>query len=93
MNPAEMAYSGRTWPLLGRKMLSLAPLAGQFVAPDDSVLGAIANPSGNGLKPAATYAAMIQAAFQPAYWSGDGLVDTDFAQMESNFALFFGLAI
>lgn len=93
MNSAEMTYSGRSWPLLGRKMLALAPLSGQFVAPDDSVLGALANTSGSGLKPASTYIAMIQAAFQPAYWSGTGLVDTQFTQMESNFALFFGLAV
>lgn len=93
MNTAEMTYAGRSWPLLGRKMLSLAPLTGQQVAPDDSVLGPLANTSGNGLKPAYTYASLIQAAFQPAYWSGTGLTDTQFTQMESNFAIFFGLAI
>jgi cytochrome c peroxidase len=93
MNSAEMTYSGRSWPLLGRKMLALTPLAGQSVAPDDSVLGPLANTSGSGLAPAITYVAMIQAAFQPVYWNGTGLVDTQFTQMESNFALYFGLAI
>src|SRR5262245_56273652 len=36
---------------------------------------------------------MIQAAFLAAYWSGQGLVDGQFTQMEANFPLFFGLAI
>ena len=93
MNGLEMSYNGQSWPLLGRKMLALAPLSGQFVAADDSVLGALANPAGNGLKPAYSYAALIQAAFQPAYWSGAGVVDSQFTQMEANFAVFWGLAI
>jgi cytochrome c peroxidase len=93
MNTAELSYSGRSWPLLGRKMLLLVALSGQLVAADDSVLGLFANPSGTGLKPAYTYSAMVQAAFQPTYWSGTGLVDGQFTQMEANFALFFGLAI
>ena len=35
----EMSWNGRTFAELGRKMLSLRPLAQQFVAADDSVLG------------------------------------------------------
>ena len=35
----------------------------------------MANASGNGLKPAFSYTALIQAAFQPDYWNGNGLVD------------------
>lgn len=93
LNIAEMSYSGRGWPLLGRKMLSLTPLAGQTVAADDSVLGAFANPNGKGLKPAFTYVSLIQAAFQPVYWNGTGLVDGQFTQMETNFSIFWGLAI
>lgn len=92
MNGLEMSYNGQSWPLMGRKMLALAPLAGQFVAPDDSVLGAMANASGNGLKATYRYSTLIQAAFQPAYWSGTGVVDGQFTQMEANFALFWGLA-
>jgi hypothetical protein len=34
-----MSWNGRTFAELGRKMLSLRPLAQQFVAADDSVLG------------------------------------------------------
>lgn len=93
LNSLEMSYDGRTWPLLGRKLLSLAPLAGQRVAPDDSVLGALANTSGNGLLPVYTYSALIQAAFQPTYWSGQGLVDGQYTQTEANFAIFWALAI
>jgi uncharacterized protein (TIGR03437 family) len=93
LNTAEMSYDGRAWPLLGRKLLSLAPLSTQRVAPDDSVLGTMANPNGNGLLPAFSYSALIQSAFQPAYWSGTGLVDGQFSQVETNFSLFWGLAI
>jgi uncharacterized protein (TIGR03437 family) len=93
MNLLEMSYNGRSWPLLGKKMLAVAPLANQQVATDDSVLGAFANPSGNGLKPAYSYAALIQAAFQPVYWTGTSLVDGQFTQTETNFSLFWGLAI
>jgi cytochrome c peroxidase len=51
VNDQEMAYSGKTWPKLGKKMLSLAPLSRQQVAPDDSVLGPLANLAGPGLLP------------------------------------------
>ncbi|MDQ6760927.1 MAG: cytochrome-c peroxidase, partial [Acidobacteriota bacterium] len=48
LNAAEMSYDGRSWPKLGKKMLSLSPLALQRVAPDDSVLGPLANANGPG---------------------------------------------
>jgi hypothetical protein len=70
-----MSYSGRSWPKLGKKMLTLAPLAKQRVAPDDSVLGALANSTGPGLLPQYSYQSLIQSAFQPAYWNSDQLVD------------------
>jgi cytochrome c peroxidase len=73
----EMSYEGRSWPALGRKMLSLRPLARQRVAPDDSVLGRYANPSGPGLLPAYTYLDLVQAAFQPDYWNSPQLVAAD----------------
>ncbi len=93
MNTAEMSYDGRSWPLLGRKLLALVPLANQLVAPDDGVLGALANASGNGLKSSVTYSSLIKAAFQPDYWSGTALVDGQLTQIEANFSLFWGLAI
>src|SRR6185436_6303937 len=108
-NNLEMSYDGRTWPKLGKKMLSLSPLAKQRVAPDDSVLGPFANQAGRGLAPQHTYLSLIQAAFQPEYWNSDQLVDgggailpgrkppatstSEFTQAEFNFAVFFGLAI
>ena len=51
MSNLEMSYDGRTFPKLGKKMLSLSPLARQRVAPDDSVLGQFANQAGRGLLP------------------------------------------
>jgi len=83
----EMAYDGRTWPMIGKRMLPLHPLAQQMVASDDGVLGPYANPDGRGLAPAYSYLDLVQAAFLPAWWSGGP------AQAENNFALFFGLAI
>jgi cytochrome c peroxidase len=109
VNDQEMAYSGKTWPKLGKKMLSLAPLARQRVAPDDSVLGPLANLAGPGLLPQYTYQSLVQSAFQTAYWNSDQLVDAkgnllagrrapaadtnEFTQAEFNFAVFWGLAI
>ena len=65
----EMSWRGRTWPKIGKKMLSLRPLAQQAVAPDDSRLGFLSQgaPGGTGLN--TTYAAMIQAAFPARYWN------------------------
>ena len=83
----EMAYDGRTWPLIGRRMLALRPLAQQRVAADDSVLGDFASPDGRGLARELTYLDLVQGAFLPAWWSGGA------AQAENNFALFFGLAV
>jgi len=63
----EMSWSGRTWPKIGKKMLSLRPLAQQAVSNTDSLLGFLADPSGTGLS--TTYTAMIQAAFPARYWN------------------------
>jgi cytochrome c peroxidase len=110
-NGVEMAFDdpgntgGRTWKKLGKKMLSLAPLAGQRVAADDSVLGPWSRYPNPGLS--TTYAALIQAAFQPQWWNSTDIVDgagnivasptpgstNEFTVMESNFSLFWGLAI
>lgn len=105
----EMSYAGRTWPKLGKKMLSLAPLALQRVAPEDSVLGAMAAPGAAGLLPGITYAGIVREAFQPAWWDSSQLVDeagetipgrtgtpastSEYTQAEYNFPLFWGLAL
>jgi hypothetical protein len=39
LDPVMMSFDGRTFPELGRKMLSLTPLGQQLVDPEDSVLG------------------------------------------------------
>ncbi len=89
-NGVEMSCAGRNFPQLARKLLNLRPLGGQFVSPDDSVLGPLANPSGTGLT--TTYAALIQAAFQPQWWNSGALVN-GFSVMENNFSLYWGLSI
>lgn len=108
LNGGEMSFEGRTWMQLGRKMLMLAPLARQTLAADDSVVGPFAGEEGGGLRPDVSYAALIRASFQPAYWSSPAVVDSvgrvivaagapvrpgEFSQMDYNFGLFFGLAI
>jgi len=107
LSATEMSYEGRSWPQVGKKMLLLRPLAMQRVAPDDSVLGPMAVADGSGLR-VASYRTLVRAAFVPAYWDTDQLVDasgtllgrtgtpaqaTDFAVEEYNFGLFWGLAI
>jgi cytochrome c peroxidase len=90
----EMSWSGRTFPELGRKLLSLRPLADQQVATDDSVLGVYRDASGRGLRAVdANYAALIRAAFLPAWWSATQPTPDGYTQMEANFSLFWGLSI
>ena len=108
VDDVEMAYPGRTWPMLGRKMLAARPLARQVVAPDDSVLGPFANRTGRGFASKDTYLALVRAAFRPEYWRSPGGVSAnsdltpstspsgrvpDYTQAESNFSTFFGLAV
>jgi cytochrome c peroxidase len=70
----EMSWDGRTWPKIGKKMLSLLPLAKQVVHPQDSTLGLLANSTLVGGVPSnvtginTTYAALIRQAFVPVYW-------------------------
>jgi cytochrome c peroxidase len=100
LNEVEMSFKGRSFPELGRKMLSLTPLAKQTVHPDDSELG---NLSGAWLRSNGTlagrkglktgYAKMIQDAFHPVLWSSSQTTPDGFSQMEANFSLFWGLAI
>ena len=90
----EMSCAGRTWPQVGRRLLKATPLAGQAVASTDSVLAAYAATGGRGLN--TTYDAMVRAAFSPDLWTSATNVtigSQSFTQEESNFALFFGLAV
>ena len=69
MDTTEMSFIGRTFPKLGKKMLSLRPLAQQQVAATDSTLGILSQgaPGGTGLN--TTYKVMIEDAFAPQYWN------------------------
>ncbi|OAN17949.1 hypothetical protein A3K86_03255 [Photobacterium jeanii] len=101
----EMSCAGRTFADVGRRMMSLRPLASQDVASDDSHLGGLVHPSGQGLT--ISYARMIRMAFQPQYWAGRGTyrIDTNSSepslvadasghtQAELNFSMFWGIAI
>lgn len=101
----EMSAAGRPFVKMGKKMLTLTPLALQQVALDDSVLGSLSAAPGNGLT--SDYVSMIKAAFQPRWWSSDVVVDKDsnflhhgapantdeYSQMEYNFSMFWGVAI
>jgi cytochrome c peroxidase len=108
LNALEMSFDRRAWAHLGRKMLSLPPLARQTVAVNDGVLAPYANAGGTGLRPDVTYDALIRSSFQPAYWSSPAVVNADgrvvagegqpsrpgeFTQTAYNFGLFFGIAV
>lgn len=90
----EMTARGKAFPHIGRLLARHYALSLQEVHPEDGVLAPFRHPSRPGL--AITYAALIQSAFQPRYWSARELIatpDGDFSQLELNFSLFFGLAI
>jgi len=91
LNGVEMSWIGRSFPELGRKMLSLRPLAQQEVHKKDSVLGLDRHASGNGIKP--QYADLIRTAFVDEWWNAAKLTPDGYTLMEANFSLFFGLAI
>ena len=98
----EMAHGGRNFAAVGKKMLSLQPLALQKVDATDSVLGTLANPTGNGLT--TTYADLVTAAFQPKWINGVNKFTVTagrivpsptgiYSHTEANFSLIFGLAV
>jgi cytochrome c peroxidase len=95
----EMSCGGRNFAQIGHKVVNMQPLAAQAVDATDGVLARYRSSKGIGLN--GTYAALIKAAFQPAFWNSSRLVVLDpanpaastFTLMEANFGLFFGLAI
>lgn len=108
LSTAEMSYNARNWPLVGKKLLPLHPLAYQKIAPDDSVLGPYASQTAHGFSTGTTYLDLVQVAFQPRYWNAAQEVDAAgnllpadstlsaperFTQAEFNFFLFFGLSV
>lgn len=92
LSSVEMSYAGREWKHLGRKLLSVKPLALQEVSKQDSLLGPLAETAKKrkGLK--TDYANLIKKAFSPVFWAGTELVD-GYTQMELNFSLYFGLSV
>lgn len=101
----EMAWAGRTFPDIGKKMLRLRPLATQNVHPQDSVLANLRPASGTGLR--VGYPRLIQEAFVDAWWDSNVILDRagnvighgtpvgteQFSLIEFNFSLFWGLAV
>jgi cytochrome c peroxidase len=101
----EMAWAGRSFPDIGKKLLRLRPLATQAVHAQDSVLDGLRNPNGNGLR--VTYTALIRNAFVDSWWDSNVILDRagnvlgrgtplgteQFSLMEFNFSLFWGLAV
>jgi cytochrome c peroxidase len=74
----EMAWAGRIFPKLGKKMLApgIIPLAKQLVHSSDSVLGTLAKTNANPNLPGldASYESLIQQAFAPQWWDSDKVV-------------------
>jgi cytochrome c peroxidase len=70
----EMSADKRNWPKIGKKMLSLAPLARQVVHPQDSVLGALSRSPYKGLSSSTTYKGLIQQAFASKYWASTQII-------------------
>jgi len=62
----EMSFDGRTFPILGRKLLNRTPLAAQDVAFNDSVLGGNLT-TGKGLT--MKYVDLVKGAFDPSWWN------------------------
>lgn len=92
-NAVEMSWDGRTFPELGRKLINngLTPLAQQFVALGDSVLGGLlSNFPAQGLD--TSYNQMIEDAFLEKWWDSSAIVN-GFTVKENNFSLFWGLAV
>ncbi len=91
----------RFFPQLAMKLLNsdVTPLGLQYVHPEDSMLGGIAE-NDKGLT--TSYEEMIKSAFQEQYWDSALPVSLqhpvtnvweDYSMMEANFAFIFGIAV
>ena len=63
----EMSCNSRNFIALGRKLLNIKPLTNQQIDPNDSVLGPMA--AQRALNQQMLYKDLVQAAFQPSFWS------------------------
>ncbi len=102
LNTTEMSCEGRSWPLIGKKLLLRKALENQQVHWNDSVLGEVSLSRPDQLQKglSVTYEQLIKKAFNSKYWSYEGPVKASpssealpYRQIEANFSLFFGLAI
>ena len=102
LSDSEMGCRQKTFPDLGRKLLSRVPLEHQKVHNEDSVLGPLSNSTENNLQPGlnTTYTTLVRQAFNKKYWSfrrrgafGAPAGELPYTQMEANFAMFFALSI
>ena len=93
LSGTEMSWFGKSFPDFGKKMLLLTPLLRQEVHSNDSLLGQYANRNGRGFIPTVDYATLVRRAFHRKWWGSSKLVNGTHTQMESNFSLFFGLAV
>jgi cytochrome c peroxidase len=75
LSDLEMSYAGRTFTLLGRKMVPRQALALQLVALDDSVLGSFSNSPFTGLTK--TYGEMIRDAFHSEWWDSSNIIQVN----------------
>lgn len=71
LSDREMAAQGRNFADIGKRLVSAKPLLKQKVAASDSVLGPLAD-NRTGLE--TTYRALIERAFQPAWWQSNLIV-------------------
>ncbi len=86
----EMSCSNKTFKQLGRKLLPMQALSAQRVHPQDSVLASYRHTRQNGLN--TTYTEMIKKAFDADWWRSTQTFD-GYTQMETNFSMFWGIAI
>lgn len=94
VNTVEMSCANRQFPDIAHKLLDRLALSTQDVAVDDSLLASVRNASGQGLN--LTYRELITKAFSKKYWGASGKESfngVDYAQIELNFAMFFGLSV
>ncbi|MFT5141742.1 MAG: putative repeat protein (TIGR01451 family) [Thalassolituus oleivorans] len=95
----EVGSIARTWPFIGKRLLTAKPLKGQEVDPSDSHLAYIRDNYGKGLT--GTYEDLIKRAFRdklwsdnPVAWRVDGFNQTvEFSQTEDNFSFFAGVSM
>jgi len=102
LSDTEMGCRDRTFPDIGRKLLSRQPLENQKVHSNDSVLGNLSLSTDSNLQPGlnTTYSKLVKQSFNKKYWSyrrrgsfGTPFNGLAYNQIEANFSMFYGLSI